>query len=324
MTIPTGIADARHGSKRVQALPESPNLIRLPIGGSSSQIPVVLIDNRLQFRPPVPSFRHAPMPSTRDYNNESPTPQSTRPAINDQSRPLELLYRVHRQTDEIAGHLVDLKKRFAGAIARENQETIQSISHDIDKVWNLVNAQANEFKDYVSRTFQMPTANVSMNNGNSNHLVRQHDLDEMLSVESDNTAGASEFECSWGQCTAGFDSADILACHVFDDHLKQLESYSSHGFICEWKNCVCHKRIFTRLDNIREHLKTVHIQLRNHKCPFAGCGKYFKRRHAWRQHMIRHVSQKPYKCTFEGCPEMFSSDYYLKKHVAEKHAHTTE
>lgn len=82
--------------------------------------------------------------------------------------------------------------------------------------------------------------------------------------------------------------------------------------------CGCGKTFSTK-ENLRQHIVTIHMNIKNHKCPV--CGKKYPYPSRLMNHMQKHTDleiqqssgEKPFAC--DVCDERFATKYFLTKHL---------
>ncbi|XP_070546781.1 zinc finger protein 37-like [Ptychodera flava] len=118
--------------------------------------------------------------------------------------------------------------------------------------------------------------------------------------------GDSMLQCD--QCDMAFRSTGALVQHKKTKHTP-LELWNH---VCD----VCSKR-FPYKSVLQTHIMTSHSDKRNFHCQV--CGKGFKGRRTYREHMHTHDREKPYMC--EQCGKSFRRRAHLTDHAA---VHTKE
>lgn len=101
-------------------------------------------------------------------------------------------------------------------------------------------------------------------------------------------------------------------CEVtFFSHIIRIPSVI--WFILSFQFC---DKIFSRKDNLREHVKghTGHSRPRTKlPCPISSCSKKFQGRTQLQVHLNAHSGARPFECGL--CDKSFRSNAALKKHV---------
>ena len=85
---------------------------------------------------------------------------------------------------------------------------------------------------------------------------------------------------------------------------KEKEIKSKYCKICE--------KTFSTMGNLRNHIMTIHQNLKPYKCPFPGCKKQYSIQSRLQVHYRIHIGKKPYICSF--CSKGFNEKGNLKTH----------
>lgn len=112
-------------------------------------------------------------------------------------------------------------------------------------------------------------------------------------------------------CKESFHSWDEMMYHVTTYHEKGIK-----------KTFECHscEKPFPTKHRIRRHIRSVHIGLKQFKCPNRSCSKSFSQKGHLKQHIDSvHSGLKPFECPNRSCSKKFSNKSNLKRHIASVH-----
>ena len=87
---------------------------------------------------------------------------------------------------------------------------------------------------------------------------------------------------------------------------------SRQEVMCEEVGC---EKVFKCIQNMRKHVKTVHLGLRPFPCDWPGCESAFKTREAMTNHKSVHCEERNFKCEFDGCNKSFKLKCKLTQHL---------
>ena len=98
-----------------------------------------------------------------------------------------------------------------------------------------------------------------------------------------------------------------------DSHMKTVHPVESALKICH----ICSYKTSTN-QTLRNHIESVHEQIKNFSCPHDGCDLKFYRERTMKKHfMLKHSSERPHKC--EICGEAFAIKEKLQTHKRKVH-----
>ena len=103
----------------------------------------------------------------------------------------------------------------------------------------------------------------------------------------------------------------------FEEDVHQNEDFKDmNGSVIRIHECVECKKSFSRAENLRNHIHTVHEGKKNYKC--KTCDKSFSRAQILKKHIHTvHEGHKDYKCNY--CGKSFFTATHLKRHVHNIH-----
>ncbi|XP_036371090.1 zinc finger protein ZXDC isoform X2 [Octopus sinensis] len=123
--------------------------------------------------------------------------------------------------------------------------------------------------------------------------------------------GERPFHCANEGCGKTYSRKDHL-----NRHLKWCSASQSAGsrerLTCSENGC---SKTFQNLQNLRVHVRNVHEQSKNYKCPVEGCGKVFKKHHGLKQHEFEHSGVNPFSCMLSSCKKSFRVFSHFKRHM---------
>ena len=99
---------------------------------------------------------------------------------------------------------------------------------------------------------------------------------------------------------------EIKADNPVDSQIT-LETLSKKN-ICN----IC-KKPFSTLGNMRNHIMTIHQNIRPYKCTYPGCNKKYSIESRYQVHLRTHIGSKPYLCKI--CSKCFNEKGNLKTHL---------
>lgn len=126
-----------------------------------------------------------------------------------------------------------------------------------------------------------------------------------------NHAEVTTHVCKWvdpdtgKECGMEFENTTDLTQHLVEEHVKSGKSQ----YVCCWKGCPRHGRLFSQRQKIIRHLNT-HTKHKPFKC--SVCGKHFSLDLMLKQHMRIHTGERPYKC--KVCGKHFKTSSSLTIH----------
>jgi len=103
-------------------------------------------------------------------------------------------------------------------------------------------------------------------------------------------------------CGKEFISSDLYEKHI-KSHIKSNIIYKCY---------YCGKILSTKF-SLNNHIIYIHKKIKNFKCNYDNCNKYFSNIHNRNRHLYTHLPEKRFKCTI--CNKGFNDKYLLKKHL---------
>ncbi|XP_037948009.1 zinc finger protein GLIS2 homolog [Teleopsis dalmanni] len=136
------------------------------------------------------------------------------------------------------------------------------------------------------------------------------DTNEDTEQSTEQDISNNEFVCNWLHCKRIFESLELLAAHVTQEHA--VASLNDGLYYCRWSGCLRTDRGFNARYKMLVHVRT-HTKEKPHQCHL--CEKKFSRAENLKIHIRSHSGEKPYICTFEGCQKAYSNSSDRFKHT---------
>ena len=77
--------------------------------------------------------------------------------------------------------------------------------------------------------------------------------------------------------------------------------------------CPICSKLFSTNGNLKNHIMTIHKNIRPYKCSFTGCNKEYSNKSRLEVHIRTHTGARPYVCTI--CSKSFNEKGNLKTHI---------
>ena len=102
---------------------------------------------------------------------------------------------------------------------------------------------------------------------------------------------------------------------IQDSHsdTNTISQENSQTLVTKKNICEICKKSFSTLGNMRNHITTIHQNIRPYKCEFPGCIKQYSILSRYQVHLRTHLGKKPFLCQI--CDKSFNEKGNLKTHL---------
>ena len=81
---------------------------------------------------------------------------------------------------------------------------------------------------------------------------------------------------------------------------------------CSYAGCI---KDYVKQGELAKHVREFHLKEKNFKCEYDGCGSAFPTESKLKRHICKHTGEKGFSCTWDGCTRACVTQSDLDKHL---------